>query len=150
MSSDTGAVHLEDDILICEGFDGLVSSAVRQHPDEFIQFFSRMSRDLRDGSGHRAGSTFSMNQCFYVPPGLGYDLVAYYKVWPRRFEAPTGYDWLMADFMASRGMQYWMHTPSLVDHRVGLSEIHPNRPRVRRALATVTLMMPTNAEDAYL
>lgn len=127
------ALHLEDDILVCDGFLGHIANAVAQHQDDVIQFFSMGKRDGELGCRWRPGSGFSMNQCFYLPMGQSRDLHRFYPSWERKEAHPTGYDLMLADWLVSRRQRYWLHVPSLVQHRVGVSAISPRRSSRRQS-----------------
>ena len=75
-----------------------------------------------------------MNQCVYYPEGMSRDLLDYSEAW---FEAGNGKiatDDLVALYLRNRGMDYYLHVPSLVDHRVGKSVSNPRRSSRRQSL----------------
>lgn len=122
-----GVVHLEDDILLCDRFVERVEAAVAERPRAPIQFFSRRAADAVQGSRWMPGSSFSMNQAFYLPAGMSQRMLEFSEAWPRHDEHPTGYDILMADAFKAWRQRYWLHVPSLVQHRVGVSLIDRRR-----------------------
>jgi hypothetical protein len=127
------AVHLEDDILPTRGLLTKMATAVVAHPDHVIQFFSLRRSDRTLGSRWMAGGTFMMTQCFYLPPGYSAELSAYYPRWPRRHTDQQGFDTKLHDWLASRRERYWLHVPSLVQHRVEPSLIDPRRSSRRQS-----------------
>lgn len=126
-------VHMEDDIYLTCGFREKLEECISRHLSEVIQFFSMRGKDITIGSRFELGRTFMMNQCFYLPAGYSRMIADYYPSWPQKDIHKTGYDILIADFLRSRKEQYYIHVPSLVQHRVGISVINSKRPRVRQA-----------------
>lgn len=121
-------VHIEDDIELCDNFLEKVTSAVKRYPNDIINFFSMRKEDYSIGKPHyMPGSRFMMNQCFYIPAGLGIQIALYYEEWERKTEHPTGYDILMADFMKKNKMRYLQWFPHLVNHQECKSLINPRR-----------------------
>lgn len=122
------AVHLEDDIELCDGFYEKIVAAVEQYPDYIINFFSLRKKDYELRKPYfETGSKFMMNQCFYIPAGAGPQIAKFWETWPRKVEHPTGYDILMADWMKSRKMKYVQWFPHLVNHVECKSLINPKR-----------------------
>lgn len=122
------AVHIEDDIILCDGFYEKIIEAVNQYPDKVINFFSLRQVDYEIGKPFLvAGSRFMMNQCFYVPAMMGPAIADYYERWPKKKIHPTGYDILMADFFVENKMQYVQWFPHLVNHQETKSLINPRR-----------------------
>lgn len=130
-AGDGPAVHMEDDIILTRRFTEKVEAAIAERPHMPIQFFSMRKADLTVGSREEPGRTFLMGQCFYLPAGMSRELLAYR--WPRLREHPTGLDLMVADFMRERRMRYWLHVPSLVQHRRGKSLIDPRRSSYRQS-----------------
>ena len=133
MAGDDPVLMLEDDILLCPDFERRAEAAIREHPGHMIQFFSRSRKDPEAGSRWRPGSTFSMNQCHYLPAGEARALLDYLPQWRRASMTTAAYDWLIADYLSDRRERYWLHVPSLVDHRVGPSAIDKRRAHDRRS-----------------
>lgn len=126
--TDAPCVHMEDDIVLCDGFLEKVISAVRQYPDKVINFFSLRSKDYELRRPYlELGSRYMMSQCFYLPQGYGRMIADFYNVWNRKEEHPTGYDILMADFLKSRKEKYVQWFPHLVNHLECRSLINPSR-----------------------
>lgn len=126
------SVHIEDDIILCNGFWEKIHDAVSRFPDHVINFFSLRSRDYVERKPFFvAGSKFMMNQCFYLPAGYGFLIADFYNRWARKSEHPTGYDILIADFLKSRKERYVQWFPHLVNHKIGKSMINPKRSSMR-------------------
>ena len=126
-------VILEDDVTLAEGWRDKIEAAVTEHGESVIQFFSMRQADLTVGSRWEPGRTFMMNQCYYLPAGAAEDLIGFALEWHKTTEHRTGYDICMAEWMKARGMKYWLHVPSLVQHETWASEINPRRPRNRQS-----------------
>lgn len=127
------ALHMEDDIILTSNFAQKVEKAIRERPDKVIQFFSMREKDITVGSRYEPGSNFIMGQCFYLPYGYSKAILDYYRIWPRKQEHPTGLDLLVADWLKLTKQKYWIHVPSLVEHRVGKSAIDPRRSSKRQS-----------------
>ena len=120
------AVHLEDDIVLCDNFVERVTAACNEWPDHIINFFSLRSEDYEILKPHLVpGRRFMMNQCFYIPAGVGPEIAKFYETWPRKQEHPTGYDILMADWMKEHKLKYVQWFPHLVNHEHRVSLINP-------------------------
>ena len=52
-------------------------------------------------------------------------------------EHPNGTDAMVRDFLKDRKEKYWIHCPSLVDHRQGKSVIDPRRSSKRQSFTFV-------------
>jgi hypothetical protein len=131
LSNDEPCIHMESDILLTSDWREKIEAEIKQGPDMIIQFFSMRKADITIGS--RFDSTFSMNQCFYLPKGYGSAIYEYWISWPRKQENPGGYDIMMTDFLRSRKEQYWISIPSLVQHRIATSLANPKRSKFRLA-----------------
>ena len=134
MAGEAPCVHLEDDIVLCEDFTDKVMREVLKRQNEVIQFFSMRKADLTVGSRYINGGAFCMNQCFYLPAGMGLEILEYAKTWKRIEEHPTGYDYLMADYFKEHKIRYWNVVPNLVDHLPMKSRINPRRSTKRQSL----------------
>jgi len=133
LAGSDACVHMEEDIFITKNFVEKLEKAVFDRPLEVIQFFSMRGDDLKIGSRHDCGRTFMMNQCFYLPAGYSKMIHDYYPRWPQKDYHKTGYDILIADFLKERKEKYYIHVPSLVQHRNCQSVINPKRPRFRQS-----------------
>ena len=121
-------IFLEDDIELTPNWRTKIEAAIAERPDDVIQFFSIRKKDLELGSRYEAGRNFSMNQCYYLPPGAASDLLAYAPGWLLDHpESPNAYDWVMRGWMQRDRRRYWMHVPSLVQHKKWRSVIDPRR-----------------------
>jgi hypothetical protein len=132
MGGDDPVVHLEDDIVLTKGFVPKIEAAILEHPDVLIQFFSMRKADLTIGSRWEPGRTFLMAQCYYVPPKMGRGMLAYGKKFDLgEHKEPS--DTMVAEYLRDTKQKYWLHVPSLVDHRVGVSAIDPRRSSKRQS-----------------
>jgi len=126
-------VHMEDDIILTVNFREKLEKVIEERPTEVIQFFSMRKADLEVGSRYDSGRTFMMNQCFYLPAGYSRMIHDYYPKWPQKDVHKTGYDILIADFLKGRKEKYFIHVPSLVQHRRNVSIINSKRPNSRQS-----------------
>jgi hypothetical protein len=128
-AGDDAAIFLEDDVELTRNWREKIERAIDGHPDALIQFYSNRIDDVRIGSRWATGSGFLNNQCYYTPPGMAAALAAWGADWLAAHpEDPTGYDLSMAHWMQREGLRYWIHVPSLVQHKRWRSEINPRRP----------------------
>ena len=125
MANNEPTIHLEEDVVLTDNFVAKIEAEIAKHPDSIIQFFSMRNDDIKIGS--RWDNHFRMNQCFYIPAGYGNELADYLARWKRRDRLPNAYDVLMDDWLAERKEKYWISVPSLVEHRIGTSQINPRR-----------------------
>jgi hypothetical protein len=131
MGADTPCVHMEEDIIITKDFINKLNNVITQRPNELIQFFSMRGDDIKKGS--RYDNNYIMNQCFYLPAGYGRHIAEYYTRWDRLAELPSGSDLMINDWLKTRKEKYWIHVPSLVEHRVTRSMIEKRRPQRRQS-----------------
>jgi hypothetical protein len=134
MAGEDAAVHMEEDVILTRDFLTKIESVIAARPNTFIQFFSMRGADLTVGS--RWDRDFLMNQCFYAPPGYSRAILEYYPSWSEKWLAahPNGTDLMVRHFLKSRRERYWIHVPSLVDHRIARSEIDHRRSSRRQSL----------------
>lgn len=124
------SLHLEDDVVLTTGFTEKVAEAIEATGgDRVIQFFSMRKEDALSGS--RWDSQFSMNQCTYMPAGVGYPLIRFSAEWlPKNQQhRKGGYDLMFREWMRINKVRYWIHVPSLVQHRSDPSNISPRSTR---------------------
>ena len=131
LAGDDPALILEDDIILTEDFMAKALSVCWWHPSSVIQFFSMRGDDLTVGS--RWDRKFAMNQCTYFPAGYGPMIADYLPRWPARDQHTSACDILVNDWLRSRREPYWLHVPSLVEHRIGVSAINPSRSSKRQS-----------------
>lgn len=125
-------LHMEDDAVLTRDFAAKAEVAIAARPDRVIQFFSMRKDDATVGS--RWDRSFMMTQCFYLPPLYSAAIVAHAPDWQARHpEHPGGIDLLVADWLKRRKEAYWIHCPSLVDHRVAKSAASPGRSSKRQS-----------------
>ena len=133
MAGDGPALHMEEDVILTRGFMDKVRAAVSQRPNTLVQFFSMRKKDLEVGS--RWDRSYLMNQCFYAPAGYSAAMLEYSSEWGKQWlaEHPNGTDLMVRHWLQSRKEAYWIHCPSLVDHRVAKSIINPRRSSKRQS-----------------
>lgn len=131
LAGESAALHLEDDVLLTRHWHDRVTAAIAERPRSVIQFFSMRRADLTVGS--RLDRDFVMMQCVYLPAGLSAELRAYAPTWPGRAKDPTAIDFALRDLLRSKRQPYWIHVPSLVQHRTIPSAINPRRPKNRQS-----------------
>jgi len=124
------AIFLEDDAVLTADWDTKIAAVIEGHPDVLIQCYSNRKDDLAAGPRWEPGRSFMNNQCWYAPPGMAAEMADYLHAWPKRLDGtdPTGYDLAMQDYLRSKGLRYWLHVPSLVQHQAWKSVINPRRP----------------------
>jgi len=133
MSADLPTIHLEDDVLLTNDFEAKANEFIALHPESVIQFFSMRGDDIKIGTRYESGAKFMMNQCFYLPSGMASVLLQFYPTWTDRQTHVNGYDMMMAACFKKLKIKYWVHCPSLVNHRIGVSSLNPKWPRKRQA-----------------
>lgn len=130
MAGNDAHVNIEDDIWITQNFEKKIMLAINQKPEEIIQFFSMRKADLSIGS--RWDNKFCMSQCTYFPEKINKGIIAFSKKYEKTNHESHPYDTMVSDYLKKIKRKYWIHVPSLVDHRVGKSEINPRRASTNR------------------
>lgn len=133
-AGDDSAVHMEDDIKLCNNFYQKLTEIINKAPNEVIQFFSMRKDDLAIGTRFISGRRFLMGQCFYLPKGMSKEIRAYKDTWKRIEEHPTGLDTMVADYLGDNKLAYLNIVPNLVDHLPVKSLINPRRSTKRQSL----------------
>ena len=131
MAGDEPVVHMEEDIILTRDFERKLNEVIAQRPQDLIQFFSMRQKDLTEGS--RYDRSYMMNQCFYTPQHYSRRIYEFYRTWDGKLIHPTGSDNMIADWLKSRREAYWIHVPSLVEHRIAKSMIDPRRSSKRQS-----------------
>ncbi|NBQ17947.1 hypothetical protein EBU24_06545 [bacterium] len=126
-------VHMEEDIILTVNFVEKLEKAISEHPNDLIQFFSMRKKDITEGS--RWDNNFLMNQCFYMPAGFSLDCYNYNDEWDKeeRAKNPAGWDLMMDRWLKARKRKYWIHVPSLVEHRIAKSAVDKRRSSKRQS-----------------
>lgn len=125
------AVLMEDDIILTSNFKEKAEAVINEYPDMLINFFS-LSKKYTNPH-FKKGRDYCMNQCEYFPKGFSERVVEAYKVWPKKHETPTAYDFLVG-FAWGSNNPYLVWCPSLVQHRQVKSIINPRRSRKRQSI----------------
>jgi len=131
-AGDDAVIHMEEDIVLTKNFLKKANKVITNKPYNLIQFFSMRKADLEIGS--RWDNTFMMNQCHYNPPKFSRYFLEFYDYWEDKIKEPFGYDTMMQSFLKKNKIKYWIHVPSLVDHRIAKSMIDPRRSSKRQSL----------------
>jgi len=129
MAGNDPVIHMEDDIILTKNFVEKIESAISKRPDWVSQFFSMRKKDIEIGS--RYDNNFIMGQCFYLPAGYSKKILGY--TWEKLKEHPTGLDMMIGDFLKDIKKKYWIHVPSLVEHRICKSLINSRRSSKRQS-----------------
>jgi len=133
-AGDDPCVHMEDDSVLTGGFIDKLEAAISETPSNIIQFFSMRKKDLSVGS--RWDRDFGMTQCWYAPYQYSKQIAEWGPGWYAEYKremgqsgklvlAPT--DTMVNAWLKMRREPYWLHCPSLVDHRIAKSIIDKRR-----------------------
>jgi hypothetical protein len=133
MAGNDPAIHTEEDIILTRDFRAKAEAVIAERPNTVVQFFSMRKDDLRKGS--RWDTDFLMNQCIYLPAGHSEALIRFHESWDGKRDGwDKNPDCVVRDFLRSRREPYWIHVPSLVEHRVMKSAIDSRRSSKRQSL----------------
>jgi len=137
MAKNEPCIHMEEDIIITKDFLSKAIKVITTKPFNVIQFFSMRKKDIEVGS--RWDRNFLMNQCFYAPPQYSGQIKDFAEKWIilNKPDKGHGTDTMIRDFFKVRREDYWIHCPSLVDHRVMKSAIDPRRSSKRQSFTFV-------------
>jgi GR25 family glycosyltransferase involved in LPS biosynthesis len=136
LAGEEACVQLEDDIILCNNFITKIEKAISKRPNDVIQFFSMRKKDLEIGSRYELGSTFLMHQCYYLPPGMSKKIFEFSKVFEnecKQDEHISPNDLVTRYYFQRNKIKYWIHIPSLVDHRIAKSSIDSRRSSKRQS-----------------
>lgn len=122
-------LHMEDDVILTSNFREKVEAVIAKLPKTMIQFFGIRGADLTVGS--RWDTRFLWTQCFYMPPGWSAEIVRYFPTW--RGDKLHNYDSMVGHWLNENRLRYWIHVPSLVQHREAKSAIDPRRSSKRQS-----------------
>ena len=134
ISGEDPALHLEDDIIMCDDFSNRINHVINAHANDVIQFFSMRKDDITVGTRYIRGGDFLAALCFYLPAKMSADILEYSKIWPGREKDPTGLDLMIGDYLRKERIKYLNICPNLVDHKVGKSLINSKRSSKRVSL----------------
>ena len=133
MIDDTGAVILEDDVKLCDGFCEKIESIIAEKGmDKVFNFFEKPKCYFK--TSYVGGSQFLWAQCIYLPPHLGHKMREYYDEFktlkPKKWQGMAT-DCLVAYVLTKEKIKYWRIRPCLVQHLDFKSAIG-NRPTNRQ------------------
>ena len=114
-ASEEGAFHFEDDATLSYDFLSDAQSIIGNGLTP-VQFFSRTKDDSTKGTRFRPGSSWMYNVGFWLPPGMGREIVAFHPSWKDRDVHRTGFDLLIAAYLQKAKVRYLNVVPSLVQH----------------------------------
>ena len=132
MSGEDAVVNMEDDIILTKNFCSKACAVINKKPESLIQFFSMRKADKTIGSRWENGSSYLMAQCTYLPEKMSKGLLAFSSKYDLINHKSHPLDSMVAEFLKASRQKYWIHCPSLVDHRVGVSMIDPRRAKTNR------------------
>ena len=132
LAGEDAVVNLEDDIILTSNFQSKLESVVDKMPDSVIQFFSMRKADLTVGSRWDRGKNYLMAQCTYFPRKISKGILAFSRNYANINHKSEPLDSMVGDYLHRTKQKYFIHVPSLVDHRVGVSIIDSRRASTNR------------------
>ena len=132
VAAGAAAIHMEDDVIPTSDFREKAEACIAERPDMIIQFFSWMHDDVTIGSREGSAREFRCTQCFYIPERLSRPLLVFMEA-NRELIETVGWDYAMGRFFSQDKERYWIHCPSLVEHRPFVSAVRPGRSTKRRS-----------------
>jgi hypothetical protein len=125
---------LQDDVQLTEGWLEKVQAVIGPRAEHVVQLFSMNPNDLILGSRWVDGKAFISNLCVYFPAFYASQLREFAPVFLERYpQFATADDFVVRYFLRGRREQFWLQTPSLVQHEPWVSAINAKRPRNRRS-----------------
>jgi hypothetical protein len=134
IAEDEACVQLQDDIVLTTAFREKLNKAIETWGLYVIQFFSMRKADTDIGTRLEHGSTFLMEQCYYLPKGVARKLHEFSKGYYHKTEhthCPS--DICIAEFLKANKMNYIIWCPNLVDHLPVTSQINKKRTARRQS-----------------
>lgn len=127
-------IIMQDDIELTEGWMSKAQDVIGPRAEHVVQMFSMNPNDPILGSRWADGRTFISNLCVYIPQFYASQLLEYLPVFLERYpQFKTADDFVIRYFLRSRKEQFWIQSPSLVQHESWTSAINAKRPRNRRS-----------------
>lgn len=114
----TGAVILEDDVLLCRNFSQRIEGVIEDKgTDKVFNFFEKPKVKLE--TAYVGGSNFLWMQCIYLPPGLPGKMYKHFDAF--KSTRPASFKGLSVDSFISyvlvqEKIKYWRIRPCLVQH----------------------------------
>lgn len=131
----TGGIIMEDDVVLCKDFVKRAKNALKEHPDEIIQFFSMRKKDLEVGTRVEPGRNYLMAQCTYFPAEVLKEIIEYEPTFYKNTTEPhSPNDVLVQEALHHYKRNYVIYVPNLVDHMEETSMIDSRRSRKRQSL----------------
>ena len=131
----TGGIIMEDDVVLTQNFVKKAQNALKEHPDQIIQFFSMRKKDIEIGTRKERGSNYLMAQCTYFPAEVLKEILDYEPTFyenTKHTHSPN--DVLVADALKHNKRDYVVYVPNLVDHMEERSMISSSRSTKRQSL----------------
>lgn len=118
MINSTGAVLLENDVLLCRNFRERIEAIIDEKgKDEVISFFEKPKVWLP--TAYVGGSNFSWMQCLYLPPGVPGRARQYLDEFrtnrPKQFRG-VSVDIFLSYVFVKEKIKYWRIRPCMVQH----------------------------------
>lgn len=132
--NDTGAILLEDDVLLCKNFTQRVAEVIADKGyDKVYNFFEKPKTLFK--TSYVGGSNFLWMQCIYLPPKLPMLIVNNYEDFkrhkPKKWRGMAT-DCLIQDTLIKNKIKYWRIRPTLVQH-LPFKSVIGNRPKNRQS-----------------
>ncbi len=134
IAGNAGAIHFEDDAILCDRFLYWAETLIAQAPDRVISFFMRAKSKFKaipetPTRMHMPGAGLWYTTALWIPAGAGRAIVDWYV--PRMFKGeyryilPTGFDLVIREWLMHVGANYDVVLPNIVDHAQGPSLLGP-------------------------
>ena len=123
------SVLLEDDLILCNDFEGKIEDVIKQYPNDIINFFCFPFEYFES----RQSTYFLWNQCTYYPKGIGSKVAK--EIERLRETMPDAqYDILENTALKNLKISHIQHRPCLVQHIDNGSLIQGNYCPTRRTI----------------
>lgn len=126
---------IEDDVTLCADWPERAAQVAAEHPEDVIRAFS-----LTTTRGWLPGLAFYSMACTYFPAGAARAILDYAGTLSRQTHRQEAldqlHDHLVGLWLDHLGRDYWLHTPSLVQHREWPSLVDPRGRAVSRLSPT--------------
>lgn len=114
------AIHLEDDLILCDDFCNKVIDEIRRRPKNILSFFSR-KKNLRETT-KKNGFWNIYTHCFYYPGFKNSEVADFIEFYNSNDTAKkeaigTACDLQLSDYAMRNGLDNYLIFPALVQHR---------------------------------